>query len=259
MLGNALAHHAHRLRFVLAEIDPLARHGVFQRGMREGAAGGRRRRGRSGGAATARQRLRKSPPRVPRALAPPVPSASRISFLLMRPPAPLPSMDARSTLCSFASLRTRGELRIFCPLGRTAGAAGSRAALAAGGAAAGAGAGAAGAGGAAAALGAGGLFLRRGGSGRRGWSRRGGAGRIDHRDHGLNGHGLAFGHLDFLQHSGGRRRDLRVHLVGRNFEQRLIAFDAVARLLEPSGDGSFKNAFPHLGHDDVYGHGCPLS
>ncbi len=46
VLGNALAHHAHGLRLILAEIDPLARHGVLQHGMRQRAASSRRR-GRS--------------------------------------------------------------------------------------------------------------------------------------------------------------------------------------------------------------------
>src|SRR5258708_7081082 len=83
-------------------------------------------------------------------LAPPDWTAARISFLLMRPPAPLPSIDARSTLFSLAIFRTRGELRIFWPLPRTAGATGG--ALAAAGV--GAGVRAAGAGGGAAAFGA---------------------------------------------------------------------------------------------------------
>src|SRR5580700_4618935 len=73
-------------------------------------------------------------------LAPLDAAAARISFLLMRPPAPLPSTAARSTLCSFASLRTSGELRIFWPLPRAAAGAGDAAgALAAGGAGAGTG------------------------------------------------------------------------------------------------------------------------
>src|SRR6266849_4265815 len=47
--------------------------------------------------------------------------AARISFLLMRPPAPLPSIPARSTWFSFARRRTRGELRISLPLPRPEG------------------------------------------------------------------------------------------------------------------------------------------
>src|SRR5689334_21201401 len=88
-------------------------------------------------------------------LALPDAAAARISFLLMRPPAPLPSTAARSTLCSFASLRTSGELRIFWPLPRAAGGAGDDAGAlaAAGGAGAGTGGGAVEAGCAAAGLG----------------------------------------------------------------------------------------------------------
>ena len=42
MLGNALAHHAHRLHLVMAEIDSLARHGRFEeRVLAAGASGGR--------------------------------------------------------------------------------------------------------------------------------------------------------------------------------------------------------------------------
>src|ERR1019366_3201078 len=50
-------------------------------------------------------------------------SAARMSFLLMRPPAPLPSSPARSKLCSLAMRRTSGELRIFSPLPGAVGAA----------------------------------------------------------------------------------------------------------------------------------------
>src|SRR5882672_1317642 len=99
-------------------------------------------------------------------LGPPEAAAVRISFLLMRPPAPLPSIDARSTLCSLASFRTSGELRIFWPFSRTAGGGGAVAgALAAAAAGAGTGAGAAGAAGAAAALGAAALSGVAGGAG----------------------------------------------------------------------------------------------
>src|SRR5258705_4205597 len=56
-------------------------------------------------------------------LALPDSNAARMSFLLTRPPAPLPAMPARSTWCSFARRRTRGELRTSLPLPRPAGAA----------------------------------------------------------------------------------------------------------------------------------------
>src|ERR1700722_3628972 len=54
--------------------------------------------------------------------APPPSIAARISCLLMRPPAPVPGICARSTLFSRAMRRTSGELRIFWPLGRGGGA-----------------------------------------------------------------------------------------------------------------------------------------
>ena len=45
--------------------------------------------------------------------------------------------------------------------------------------------------------------------------------------------------------------NLSVHFIGRNLEQRFIAFDLVAGLLQPFGQGSFDDAFAHLGHYDV--------
>src|ERR1700737_3513844 len=72
--------------------------------------------------------------------------AARMSFLLTRPPGPLPSTPERSTLFSFARRRTSGELRPSLPWPRTAGAGAVFAAmLGAGGVAGAAEAGAAGA------------------------------------------------------------------------------------------------------------------
>jgi hypothetical protein len=97
----------------------------------------------------------------------------------------------------------------------------------------------------------------------RSWSRclRGGrclgravAGGINHAHYGLNRHGLAFADFDLLQHASGRGGNFRVDLVGRYFEQRLVALDLITRLLEPLGDGAFENAFAHLGHYDVHCH-----
>ena len=53
-----------------------------------------------------------------------------------------------------------------------------------------------------------------------------------------------------VQHAGRRRRNLRVHLVGGNLEQRLVAIDRVADLLDPSDDRAFRDRLAHLGHDD---------
>ena len=60
--------------------------------------------------------------------------------------------------------------------------------------------------------------------------------------------------LDVLQRAGGGRGNFGVNLVGGDFEQRLVALDFFARLLQPLGDGSFENRFPHLGHDYICRH-----
>ena len=81
---------------------------------------------------------------------------------------------------------------------------------------------------------------------------------INHANDGLDRHGLAFSDLDFLQHACRRRRNFRIHFVSRNFKQRLIALDLVAGFLEPLSNRSLENAFAHLGHHDVNGHGLLL-
>src|SRR4030081_3477392 len=63
-----------------------------------------------------------------------------MSCLLMRPPAPVPGMLARSTPCSLAMRRTRGELWRRAPAGRAGAAVGVGPEAAVGGAAAGLGA-----------------------------------------------------------------------------------------------------------------------
>ena len=82
--------------------------------------------------------------------------------------------------------------------------------------------------------------------------------RIDHGHDGLNRHRLAFGNFDFLQNACRRGRNFRIDFVGGNFKKRFVAVDLVAGLLQPLGDGAFKNALAHLGHDDVYSHGYLL-
>ena len=61
-----------------------------------------------------------------------------------------------------------------------------------------------------------------------------------------------------LQHTGGGRRNLRVDLVGGDFEERLVALHGVARLLEPLGDGAFEDRLAHLGHDYIGWHVFPF-
>ena len=45
--------------------------------------------------------------------------------------------------------------------------------------------------------------------------------------------------------------DFGIHFVGRDLKQRLILLHGIAWLLQPFGDGAFKNRFAHLGHDHV--------
>jgi hypothetical protein len=64
-------------------------------------------------------------------------------------------------------------------------------------------------------------------------------------------HGLAFGNADLRDDTAGRRRDLGVHLVGGDLEERLVAFDRFTNLLEPAGDCSFGHGLAELRHEDV--------
>jgi hypothetical protein len=89
-----------------------------------------------------------------------------------------------------------------------------------------------------------------------------GAGAGGGRTRGVNGSNdgvdrdrLAFLDLDFLQDAGRRRGNFRVHFVGGDFEERFVALDFIAGLFKPLGDGSFEDAFAHLGHDYIGCHG----
>ena len=61
---------------------------------------------------------------------------------------------------------------------------------------------------------------------------------------------LALGDEDLLDDAAARARDLRVDLVGRDLEQRLVGGDRLARLLEPLRDRPLRDGNAHLGHDD---------
>ena len=65
--------------------------------------------------------------------------------------------------------------------------------------------------------------------------------------------------LDLLKRAGGGRGNLGIDLVGGDLEERLVALDGVAGLLEPLGEGAFGDGFAHLGHDYVGRHGEPVS
>src|SRR5205823_14689378 len=49
---------------------------------------------------------------------------------------------------------------------------------------------------------------------------------------------------------GRRRRDLGVHLVGREFEQRLVPLHLVPQLLEPLAHGAFGHRLARLAPSD---------
>ena len=154
--------------------------------------------------------------------------ASR-SCLVMRPPAPVPLHLAQIDVVlarhlahqrrkrSGESLQRRGS-----STGTAAAGAGSERAGAAAGAAAGAGGGGAGAAG-----------CRSGRCGLRDCAVA--AAFVDAADHGADADGLAFLHQHLGEHAGGGRRNLGVHFVGRDLEQRLVALDVLAGLLQPLG------------------------
>jgi len=76
----------------------------------------------------------------------------------------------------------------------------------------------------------------------------------DRRDHFVDRDGFTRLDLDLGQHAGDRRRNLGVNLVGGNLEERLVAIDRIAHLLDPADDRPLGNRFPHLGHHDGCGH-----
>jgi hypothetical protein len=80
----------------------------------------------------------------------------------------------------------------------------------------------------------------------------------DARDDGVHRHGVAFLGEDLGEHARGRRGDLGVDFVGGDLEERLVAIDLVANLLEPLGYGPLGDGLAHLGHYDVMCHGFLL-
>ncbi len=62
---------------------------------------------------------------------------------------------------------------------------------------------------------------------------------------------LAFLGEDFFQDSGMHGRYFRVYFICSYFQDRFILFNLIARLLEPTQNGGFCNAFAHFGHDQL--------
>ena len=145
--------------------------------------------------------------------------------MVMRPEAPVPGTWARSTLLSLAILRTSGEERTRSPVG--------------------------GSGGAAAAGGWSG-----GGCGQRlpELQRRGR--RLCQQPPPITATTVLIvtvapsGNLDLGEHAGDGRGNLGVDLVGRDLEDRLVALNGVADLLQPLGDGALGDGLAHLRHQD---------
>ncbi len=98
-----------------------------------------------------------------------------------------------------------------------------------------------------------GLARRRSGLGRRRGRRRRGrllARRANRGDDAVDRDRFAFLDADLEQRARRRRRNLGVHLVGGNLEQRLVAIDAVADLLDPADDRALGDRLAHLRHYD---------
>ena len=76
----------------------------------------------------------------------------------------------------------------------------------------------------------------------------------DHRDDAVDRNRLAFLDADLGDDAGGGRRNFGIHLVGRDLEQRLVAIDRVADLLDPADDRAFGDRLAHLRHHDVGWH-----
>ena len=78
---------------------------------------------------------------------------------------------------------------------------------------------------------------------------------VDGANDGSDADRSAFLHLDFAERAGRGRGNLSVDFVGGDLEERFIASDGVAGLLEPLGERAFGDGFAHLGHNDVDWHG----
>ena len=64
----------------------------------------------------------------------------------------------------------------------------------------------------------------------------------------FHGSGCAFGQQDLLQDARNGAGHFRIDLVSLYLDQRLVAFDTLARLLQPAANGTFRNRLTELGH-----------
>ena len=86
--------------------------------------------------------------------------------------------------------------------------------------------------------------------------RRGAPGRANHGHHAVHRDRLALLGPNLGHDAGDRRRNLGVHFIGRDLEERLVPLDGVANLLDPADDRAFGDRLAHLGHHDIGRHRC---
>ena len=85
---------------------------------------------------------------------------------------------------------------------------------------------------------------------RRAAGRRAAAG-VDHGDARADVDRLALGHEELAHRAGRGRGHLGVDLVGRDLDDRLVRLDGLADLLAPGHDRALGHADSHLRHDDI--------
>ncbi len=71
---------------------------------------------------------------------------------------------------------------------------------------------------------------------------------IKHSHDGVHFNGFTLLEFDFSERARGGRRNLSVNFVGRDLEQRLVAVDVIADVLQPFRYCSFRNGLAHLRH-----------
>ncbi len=100
---------------------------------------------------------------------------------------------------------------------------------------------------------------RRGRAGRGGRSAVGGALLVDHGELGTDLDRLVLGDGDAAQDARHRRRDLGVHLVRGDLEERLVRLDVLSLPLQPARDSSLGDALAELwhGYGDRHGFRAP--
>jgi hypothetical protein len=74
---------------------------------------------------------------------------------------------------------------------------------------------------------------------------------LDPGDRGADFYRLALDRENLDQDARSRRRYVGIDLIGGDLEDRLVALDFVAHVLEPFRNGPLGDRLAHLGHDDI--------